>query len=207
MGNSRDWRVPGTLLFLSLVPSGAGIARLAGLVAGGPVTAGNVRFFASAMPVVVHIMTALPFCALGAFQFSTGLRQRYPAWHRLAGRLVAGCGLLAGLSGLWMTTRYPIAPQLQGMLLYCFRLLSGGGMLLCIAFALAAVRRRDFVKHGAWMIRGYALGQGAGTQVLLALPCIVLSGEPTGLPRDILMSGAWVINCVVAEWIIRRSAR
>ena len=52
------------------------------------------------------------------------------------------------------------------------------------------------------MIRAYALGQGAGTQVLVLLPWMLVSGESGGLTRDLLMSLAWTINVVVAESII-----
>ena len=54
------------------------------------------------------------------------------------------------------------------------------------------------------MIRGYAIGQGASTQFLTALPWLLIFGTPDGLSRDLLMGAGWAINLVVAEWIIRR---
>ena len=56
------------------------------------------------------------------------------------------------------------------------------------------------------MVRAYALGQGAGTQVLLLLPVTVLAGEVTGLARDVVMTGAWLGNLAVAEWMLRRAS-
>ena len=103
-----------------------------------------------------------------------------------------------------MTQFYPIPPRLQGDLLYGVRLLVGSAMIVSIVLAWTAIMRRDIAQHSAWMIRGYALGQGAGTQVLVMLPWTLIYGEASGLTRDILMSAAWVINLVVAEWIIRR---
>ncbi|WP_068854147.1 DUF2306 domain-containing protein [Stenotrophomonas rhizophila] len=42
---------------------------------------------------------------MGPFQFSTRLRQRYPAAHRWAGRAYLSVGVLVGgLSGLYMAT-------------------------------------------------------------------------------------------------------
>ncbi len=56
-----------------------------------------------------------------------------------------------------------------------------------------------------WMIRAYAIGQGASTQGLVIMFCNVISGEePSGFTRDVLMTFAWVINIFVAEWIIRK---
>ena len=58
--------------------------------------------------------------------------------------------------------------------------------------------------HRAWMIRAYALGQGAGTQVILMLPLTLIAGAPTYFLRDVLMTCAWGLNIVLAEWIVRR---
>jgi uncharacterized membrane protein len=199
-----EWAVPVALLALSLVPALAGIVRLAGLAAGHPATLNNARFVDMPLPVVVHILSALPFCALGAFQFSAVLRRRFPAWHRIAGRFLVLFGSMAAASGLWMTTMYSIDPDLQGPLLLFSRLLFGAGMLVSIALSLVSILRRDMARHRAWMIRAYALAQGAGTQVLLALPWLLIIGELGGRPRDLLMTLAWVINIALAEWIIHR---
>jgi hypothetical protein len=54
------------------------------------------------------------------------------------------------------------------------------------------------------MIRGYAIGLGAGTQVLTLLAGELIAGPPNELSRALLMGAAWVINLAVAEWIIRK---
>jgi hypothetical protein len=56
------------------------------------------------------------------------------------------------------------------------------------------------------MIPAYALGQGAGTQVLVLLPWMLIAGESGGLTRDLLMTLSWAINMVVAGAIIRYRA-
>ena len=114
-------------------------------------------------------MSAGVYAILGAFQFATGFRRRRPGWHRAAGRLLVPCGLLVGLSALWMTLFYPRADG-TGDLLYAFRLLFGSAMVVSIVLGFAAIRRRDVIRHRAWMMRGYAIGLGAGTQVLTLLP-------------------------------------
>jgi len=86
------------------------------------------------------------------------------------------------------------------------RLVFGTGMLASIVLALDAVRRRDFAAHGAWMTRAYAIGLGAGTQVFTHLPYFILYGRPGEQARGVMMGAGWVINVVVAEWVIRRSA-
>jgi uncharacterized membrane protein len=193
------------LLLLSLVPVAAGVVRLVGLASGGDITPENTRFMASPAPVVLHIVSATLFCVLGAFQFDAAIRLRTPRLHRAAGRVVVPCGILAALTGLWMTAGYPIPAQLQGDLLYGVRMGVGLSMALAIMVSVRAVLQRRIAQHRAWMVRAYALGQGAGTQVLILLPVTLIAGAPTFILRDVLMASAWVLNMALAEWIIRRS--
>ena len=77
----------------------------------------------------------------------------------------------AALSGLWMTLFYDRAGPTTARCWHGMRLVFGTAMALAIvARASLAVRRRDFARHRAWMIRGYAIGLGAGTQAFTHLP-------------------------------------
>ena len=197
-----DWLVPTLLIALSFIPVAAGATRLVWLADGVEITPENARFFAAPVPVVVHIFSVSLYCVLGAFQFAPRFRRQRPGWHRAAGRLLVPCGLVAALSGLWLTQFYPPA-DMDGDLLYSFRLLFGSAMVLSIFLGLAAILQREIPRHRAWMIRGYAIGLGAGTQVLTNVPWILIFGTPDGLSRDLLMGVGWAINLTVAEWIIR----
>ena len=191
---------------LSLVPVVAGVVRLsslAGGATGGGVTPANARFMAMPAPVVMHIVCASLFCVLGALQFDSALRQRFPRLHRIAGRVAAPCGVVAALTGLWMTAAYAIPAELQGPLLYGVRMVVGLAMTLAVVLSVRAVFQRRITQHKAWMVRAYALGQGAGTQVLILLPVTLLAGAPTFIFRDVLMASAWGLNMAFAEWVIR----
>ena len=203
-----NWLTPASLIALSMVPALAGTVRLAQLAGGADITPENARFFAAPLPVVLHIPAAIVYSILGAFQFSAGFRRRNRGWHRVAGRILIPCGLLVALSGLWMAHFYPW-PQGDGQLVYVERLVFGWAMVLMIVLGVDAIRRRDFASHGEWMTRAYAIGLGAGTQVLTHLPWFLLvGGKPGELPRALMMGAGWAINVVVAEWIIRnRKAR
>ena len=198
-----DWMVPAMLILLSLVPATAGTARLAELAKGAEITAANARFFAQPIPVVLHILTVIPFSIIGALQFSPAFRRQNRTWHRLAGRVLGVCGLVAALSGLWMAHFYPW-PAGDGVGVYVERLVFGTLMLVSIVLGIDAARRRKFASHGAWMTRAYAIGLGAGTQVLTHLPWFILVGKPGESARTVLMGAGWAINLLVAEWIIRR---
>lgn len=198
---SAGWLVPAALLGLSAIPLVAGAFRLTELAGGAEITPVNARFFASPLPVVLHIVSAGVYALLGAFQFVTGFRRRRPGWHRAAGRVLVACGLLVGLSGLWMTLLYPW-PEGDGELLYGLRLLFGSAMVVSMVLGFTTIRRGDVIRHRAWMMRGYAIGLGAGTQVLTLLAGELLAGPPSEFSRAMLMGAGWVINLAVAEWVI-----
>jgi uncharacterized membrane protein len=154
------------------------------------------------VPVAVHVITATIFVILGAFQFSPGFRRRKPAWHRMAGRVLVVVGMLVALSGLWLN-QFASFPAGSGDLLYVFRWLAGLGMALCILIGFAAVRRQDITRHRQWMIRAYAIGLGAATQVFTLGFGEAIFGK-TALNVALLNGAGWIINLAVAEWAIRR---
>ncbi|MEU4219090.1 DUF2306 domain-containing protein [Actinoplanes sp. NPDC026623] len=206
---SRTWtaRLATTgLLLLSAVPVLAGSFRVATLAGGAAATPDNARFVEVPAPVVVHIIGATLFCVLGAFQFHPGFRRRRPGWHRVTGRVLVPCGIAAALSGIWMTLRYPL-PELDGArfgVLGIERLVLGSVMAAAIVISFRAILRRDIVRHRAWMMRGYAIGMGAGTQAVVLLPWMLTVGDTDVFAHAMLMGLAWTINILVAEWIIRR---
>ena len=199
------WRVPVALVALAIVPAVAGSLRLIELFGGAAVMPPNARFDASPVPVVIHIVTAIVFAVLGAFQFSTRIRRRRPAWHRRAGRVLVVAGLGVALSALWLNQFFPREGATREVL-YPLRIVFGVALVLTIAAGFLAARRRDFTRHRTWMIRSYAIALVAGTQVFtLGLGNIIFG---TGdLPTALLMVSAWVINLSVAEWAIRKRPR
>lgn len=198
----REWLIPAALVFLSLVPVGAGAFRVAELTGGGEVTAANERFFDSPVPVVLHILSVSTYSLLGAFQFAPGLRRRRPGWHRTAGRILIPSGILTALTGMWMTVFYDL-PEMDGDVLNGIRLVVGSAMILFIILGFAAIRRRDITRHSAWMTRAYALGMGAGTQVF-TLGTALLLGASDQFTKTALMAAGWAINIAVAEWVIHQ---
>jgi uncharacterized membrane protein len=196
-----SWRVPLALVVLSLIPVISGSLRLIEAAGGPQRMPVNPRIGASPAPLVVHVLAAALYAVLGAFQFPARLRRRHPGWHRRSGRILVGAGLAVAGSGLWMTLFYSGAPG--GVLLWAIRLLVGSTMAAAIVLGFTAIRRRDIAAHRAWMIRAYALGLGAGTQAFTEGIGEALFG--TGdLSKAISMGSAWVINALVAEWVIRR---
>jgi hypothetical protein len=186
-----------------MLPVVAGAFRLEQLSGISEVMPANPRFTPMPLPVVLHIVSATLFAILGPLQFAAGFRRRWPAWHRVAGRLLVGCGLLVGLTGLWMTLFYA-PPDNSGPLLYASRIVFGSAMVVSIIVGLGAILRRDVKSHRAWMARGYAIGLGAATQMLVLMVAGIVAGPPNELTHDALMGLSWVINLAIAEWAMRK---
>lgn len=197
---SSGWLIAG-LVFFSALPLTFGVLRLmqlAGLSDVMPPAS------ASAIPLVIHIVGALIYMLLGATQFSPAIRRRWPAWHRLAGRLALVGAALVVVSAIWLTVAYA-TPSFGGLVLAGLRVAVASAMTLSIGLGLAAALKREIARHREWMIRAYALGIGAATQMLVLMVAEMISGgAPTELNRALLMGLAWGINLMVAEWSIRR---
>lgn len=203
----RQWWIVSGLLFLALVPVVAGAGRMSEVASGGPIGPENARFVANPVSAILHIASATVFAVLGAFQFAPSLRRGRSNWHRKVGPLLMASGMTVAISGLWMNQVYDLPPN-DRFLVYFLRIVFGAGMAASIALSALAIRRRDFASHGAWMMRAYAIGMGAGTQVFTHLPYFLLSGQaqqmPSEVPRAIMMGAAWVLNLAVVEFVLAR---
>ncbi|MEI2812522.1 MAG: DUF2306 domain-containing protein [Burkholderiaceae bacterium] len=210
-----NWLVPFALIVLSIVPMLAGAVRLFQICNAAPVTSENLRFMTAPLPVVMHIISSVIYSILGAFQFSDSFRQNKPLWHRTSGKWLIPLGLISALSGIWMTLFYArpamddelIVANFDDHYLYAMRIMVGLTMTCFICLGLAAIRKRDIFRHCAWMIRAYALALGAGTQVFTHIPWFVFTDLQSELSRTICMGAGWVINALVAEWVISHKKR
>jgi uncharacterized membrane protein len=201
----RSWPVPMALVALSAIPLTAGTLRLIQLAGGPPVIPADNRFAGLPLPLVVHIVGATTFALLGSLQFVPRFRRRHRAWHRRAGRVLAVAGVLVAISALWLTLFYEAQPG-TGDLLYVLRLVFASAMAACLVLGFAAVRRGDIAIHRVWMVRAYAIGLAAGTQVFTEGIGGAIFGTGV-LAADLAKGAGWMINLAVAEWALRRPAR
>ena len=201
-GTRSGWQLAVGLMALSAIPLTAGVLRLIQLAGGPAVRSADPRFDAFPVVLVLHIVGSAVFALVGALQFVPRFRRRRSRWHRRAGRLLVVTGLLVVASALWVTLGYAAQPG-TGPVLFVVRLVVAPAMAMCLVMGFVAIRRRDIASHRAWMIRGYALALGAGTQVLTEGLGGVVFGSGV-LAGDLEKGAAWVINLAVAEWMIRR---
>lgn len=201
-----EWIVVLSLLLLSFIPCVGGAIRLIELSLGASFEflPNKPMIRAAPIPVQIHLVTAIPYCVFGIAQFLPSIRQRHPKLHRVMGRGLVFAGVVSVLSALWMTQFYTYPVEDQSNLLYVVRLAVGLSMLGCFYLGVFHAMKKCVGRHRAWMIRAYALGQGAGTQSLIGILWVLMAGEITGRPRDFVMTAGWVINMLVAEGIIRK---
>jgi uncharacterized membrane protein len=153
----------------------------------------------------LHALTGVVFGITGPLNFVRALRRRFDRLHRMAGWVFFGSGLVLGLTAFALlfsvvSQRTPVVDIARGVF--------GLVLLLAIARAIAAIRRRDMPQHRAWVIRAYAVGMGLGTVGLVFFPIYLVTGAPPmGLASDILFAACWALNIGLAEWVIRRTTR
>jgi predicted membrane protein DUF2306 len=148
--------------------------------------------------LMLHVAGAGIALLVAPVQFVSGIRARWPAFHRVTGRLyVAACALGAptGFVLALGTTAGPIAGAgfaTTAVLLAVFTWLGWR----------AAVERR-FGDHRAWMLRSYALTSAAIT-LRLMLPASAALGFGFFEAYPVIAWLSWTTNLALFEYFIRR---
>ncbi len=150
----------------------------------------------------MHVLGGAAFGILGPIQFSRVLMRKYGLLHRVMGRVFVAAGAMISLSSLGLLWHFP---GTYSVAISSGRLLFGIALGVALAFAMQAIRNRDFTRHRNWMIRAYAIGIGATAVSMVFFPIYVITGEPPmGLAADIAFLGAWTACVVFAEGLVRR---
>ena len=158
-------------------------------------------FGARPLAVAAHIFASATALLIGPVQFSTRVRNRWPGFHRIVGRVYLGAAVpVGGLAGLYLSA-FAVGGVVSTL---------GFGSLAVVWLYTALqgylkVRSRDFPSHRRWMIRSFALTFAAVT-LRLYLPLSQIVGVPFEPAYQTISWLCWVPNLLVGEWLIR-SAR
>lgn len=198
--NRKIWPV---LLFAAcIVPTGFGLVRIFEITTEFDFALDLDARHVDGLPLLLHSIGGIGFLCGATFQVLPGHRRRFPGGHRKAGRYLVPLGLLAALSGTWMTVLHP---GISGPLLYWGRICASLFWAVALVAGFAAMRRGEFGAHGRWMIRAYAMALPAGTLAFMLLPVMLVFGEErTEHLTEIIQVAAWPLHLAVAEWVIRR---
>ena len=144
--------------------------------------------------LLFHGLAGAVALLVAPFQFSSRLRGRYPALHRVMGRLyVAGAFISAPLA-------VPVALRLGPPSLYVAATIQSCGWIVTTAVALYAVRKGDIRQHREWMIRSYPFAMVfVVARALLAVPALRAAGEPAFVS---VVWGCIALACFVPSLVI-----
>jgi uncharacterized membrane protein len=154
-------------------------------------------FEGHAVGIYIHIFTSAVALALGPWQFSAGLRQRHPRWHRWSGRTYLIAGVLpGGISGLYVAQfAFGAWVSETGFSLLAISWLASAGL------AYKAIRRGDLASHQRWMLRNFALTFAAVT-LRIYLGSFAAFGVPFEVFYPWLAWICWVPNLIAIHWFI-----
>ena len=148
----------------------------------------------------IHVYASLWALLAGFTQFSKSLLKKKPKLHRAFGYVyVVDVLLITGPAGLLMGfyANGGISSRIAFVTLAVL-------WIFCTALALIKAKQKDFKAHRRYMIRSYALTLSALT--LRAWKYAITNSfelPPMDVYRSVAWLG-WVVNLVVAEYIIRR---
>lgn len=106
--------------------------------------------------MVAHLVLAIAIIGGGPLQIIPQIRERFPAFHRVNGRVYMGAVVTSVLGGLYLTwTREPIIGGLTGQVG-----VSSSGILVLIfaGFALYHAVNRRIAVHSEWAFRLFLAG-------------------------------------------------
>jgi uncharacterized membrane protein len=149
----------------------------------------------------VHVAGAATALLVGPVQLLPWVRRRFPAVHRMLGRVyVVGC-LAGGVGGLVMafgSTAGPIATVGFASLAVCWIVANVQGWRLAVA--------RRFDDHRAWMLRSFAMTFAAVTLriYIVVLPMLGMAEIDAYRASAFL---AWIPNLLLVELYLRDRSR
>jgi hypothetical protein len=154
----------------------------------------GIRAVIARVPVqaLTHMLIAPIALFLGPFQFSGGLRARYPRAHRWSGRVYVTACTAAGIAGL-ATSPYASGGPVAGL---GFGILAVLWVCTTLGAWRAAVQRR-FALHRLLMRFSYAMTFGAVT-LRLQIPVGFALGYPSYSAMSVWLAyTSWMPNVVV----------
>jgi uncharacterized membrane protein len=118
--------------------------------------------------IVPHIIAGVTAFFSGPLQFSSRIRQRYPQFHRILGRVYVAAVFIAAPFAIALAANRR-APHV--VFFFPANVLQAGTWMVTTAAAFLTARNRHFQQHREWMVRSYAVTfTFVGTRVLQPIP-------------------------------------
>ena len=108
---------------------------------------------------LIHIVPGMLFMILAPLQFIPRIRRQHRKFHRWAGRVVVGAGIIIGVTALVMSFGTVIGGANETAATVTFALI----FLFELVVAFIYIRRGNVARHREWMIRAYAIALAIAT--------------------------------------------
>ncbi len=152
--------------------------------------------------ITVHIAGGMLALALAPLQLVPWFRRYRPAVHRWLGRAAMLGMLVGGLGGMAMATvAYGGVMSRLGFAMMALAWVGTAGL------GYRAIRARQVAAHRRWMIRNVALTLAAVTLRIWLPLLLAVAHLPFDTAYPLLAWLCWVPNLLVAEALIRTTAR
>ncbi len=201
---NTNWKTVIGLLLIGALPALPAGFLLSLVIAGEPHEFVKPIYLERPIPIELHALAGIAFWLLMPLQFSPRIRQRWPLWHRVSGRLAVGSAILLGASAIWLVGANP---PIGGAVRSANLVISGGLTVLMFGYALWLARRREIARHRAWMMRAVGVTYGAATTAIIAIPVFLTIGEYGGLASELDRWAGLLVNVAFVEWLLRRKRR
>lgn len=199
-----NWKVVTGLLLMGALPALPAGYLVSLIIAGEPHEFVKPIYLERPIPIELHALAGIAFWLLMPLQFSPRIRQRWPLWHRISGRVAVASAMLLGASAVWLVV---MNPPIGGPIRSANLVISGGLTVATFGYALWLARRREIARHKAWMMRAVGITYGAATTAIIAIPVFLTIGEYGGLASELDRWAGLLVNVVFVEWLLRRKKR
>ena len=161
--------------------------------------------------LLLHVVPVMLISLSGTFQLFPALRQHYPRFHRINGRVYLTFGLLGAIGGLYLT--WVTGSRLSDLGALGVTV---NGLLIpvMVYFAWRYAVQRDFARHQRFAVHAFILINGVWTFRLLLMGWFMLNQGPQGNsanldgPADVILSFAsYLLPMFIAELIFRARER
>ncbi len=199
-----NWKTVTGLLLMGALPALPAGFLVSLVIAGEPHEFVKPIYLERPLPIELHALAGITFWLLMPLQFSPRIRQRWPLWHRISGRIAVGSAMLLGASAIWLVA---MNPPIGGAIRSANLVISGGLTVSMFGYAIWLARRREITRHRAWMMRAVGVTYGAATTAIIAIPVFLTIGEYGGLASELDRWAGLLVNVVFVEWLLRRKSR
>ncbi len=149
----------------------------------------------------IHVFTSILIITSGLFQFSKTIIARYPKIHRVSGFIYLITTLLISGPAALVMSFYANGGYPAQASFVILSILWLGSTFLAYSF----VRKKNYVVHGKWMLRSYALTLSAVSLRLYSYLFDVFHLQMNPVDLYVILSWAsWIPNLLLAEFLIRK---